>query len=236
MPISIQEGIVNESWNITYDNETVELKVERPRHPHSLFVSNTKGFKRKPWETFFRFLNELVWFYDITVTDISGGMGEFCANMNFLPNEDSYAIQLEDFAQSVDDEIPHLALGFFREGISSKSPFYQFLCYSKILEIPFKDGVKKGKWIDQEIPELKCQQTISSIVSTGNLSIGDWIRSAGRNAVSHGRIKSGEIVRDPNVFQDWDEINQGNILMEELAIKAMIECIGIPRSIRTENI
>lgn len=74
MPISIQNGIVDERWTLNYDGEQVELEVKKPNFPHSLFTKNQKGFKnRHPWEIFFRILNELVWFYDITVQDLNGG-------------------------------------------------------------------------------------------------------------------------------------------------------------------
>lgn len=86
-----------------------------------------------------------MWFYEIEVSDIAGGHSDYSANADFLPNDNSYAIRLAKFKQRVFNENQHLALGFYREGVSSGSAYYAFLCYAKLLEIPFKDGREKGR-------------------------------------------------------------------------------------------
>jgi hypothetical protein len=86
----------------------VKLEVKKPKFPHTLFVRNRRGFKNThPWEIFFRILNELVWFYDITVQDLNGGHGDYSANISFLPNDDSYAIQLINFKQQIFEKDQH---------------------------------------------------------------------------------------------------------------------------------
>ncbi len=232
MPISIKDGIVNERWRLAYDGEDLELEVKKPRYPHALFLSNRSGFlNRHPWEIFFRILNEFVWFYDIKVQDLNGGHGHYSANINFLPCDDNYVTQLLDFKQQVFREDQHLALGFFREGVSSGSAYYAFMCYSKILEIPFKDGRSKGAWIDEEIPNLKGELAISlrdrRIHMLGGKALGMWLKQDGRDALSHANIQSGNTVRDPNSYQDWDEIKWGNEVMRELAEKVIIEKLGV---------
>jgi hypothetical protein len=232
MPISIENGIVKESWTLSYDGEEANLEAGKPRQPHTLFTSNRKGFRdRHPWEIFFRILNELVWFYNIRVQDINGGHGSYCANLNFLPHDDSYAIQLAGFEQSVFDTKQHLALGFFREAVSSGSAYYAFMCYAKILEIPFKDGNSKGDWIEQEIPNLKGELATSvrdrRAHILGGETLGMWLKKEGRDALSHANIQNGKTVRDPNSYYDWDEIKWGNTVMCELAKKVIIEKLGV---------
>ncbi len=232
MPISIENGIVDENWMLTYDGEEVKLEVKQSNLPQTLFITNRKGFRgRHPWEIFFRILNEFVWFYDITIQDVNGGHGEYCANLNYLPNDDSYAIRLFDFKQQVFKDDQHLALGFFREGVSSGSSYYAFLCYAKILEIPFKDGKSKGDWIDHEIPNLKGELAVSlrdrRVHMLGGKTLGMWLKKDGRDALSHANIQSGKTVRDPNSYQDWDEIKWGNTAMRELAEKVIIEKLGV---------
>ncbi|MDD5681105.1 MAG: hypothetical protein PHI59_07670 [Candidatus Omnitrophica bacterium] len=232
MPISIKHGIVNENWTFTYDEEQVKLEIKKPRLPHTLFIQNKIGFKKRhPWEIFFRVLNEFVWFYDITVKDINGGHGDYCANINFLPNIDNYAIKLDNFKQEIFEKDQHLALGFYREGVSSGSAYYAFLCYSKILEIPFKNGKSKGTWIEQEISSLQGDLAVSvrdrKVHMLGGKTLGTWLRENGRNALAHADIQSGRTVRDPNNYQDWDEIKWGNAVMHELAEKAMVDCLKI---------
>ncbi len=232
MPISIRDGIVDETWGFSYDGEEVTLRVEKPRLPHSLRIVNKAGFKnRHPWEVFFRVLNEFVWFYGIEVANIGGGHGNYSANAEFLPSDDSYAIRLEGFRQRVLDDNQHLALGFYREGISSGSTYYAFLCYAKILEIPFKDGKTKGDWIDQAVPKLRTSLAKSMrdrrIHMLGEKPLGRWLKEEGRDALSHANIQSGRVVRDPNSFKDWDDIKWGNTVMHELAEKVIIEELGV---------
>jgi len=177
-------------------------------------------------------LNELVWFSDIEVDDLNGGHGEYSANLNFRASDDSYLIQLERFRQQVTTVEQHLALGFFREALSSGSPFYQFMCYAKILEIPFGNGNAKGVWIDEAIDGLHGDLAVTvrdrKIAMLGVKSLGKWLHEDGRNAISHAKIRTGEFVRDPNSFKDWDEIKWGNTVMRELAEKILVEELQVP--------
>jgi hypothetical protein len=234
MAIDITNGITDETWTVEYDNETLQLTVKRSRHPHCVFSRNKKGFQhRHPWEIFFRFFNELVWFYNITIKDINGGHGDYCANANFLPSDDSYAIDLSSFHQQIFEKNQHLALGFYREGVSSESPYYEFLCYAKILEIPFKDGKKKGIWINEEIPNLKDNLAATfrdrKVHLLGGKTLGEWLKKDRRDALSHANIQNNNTIRDPNCYQDWDEIKWGNRIMHELAEKVIVEKLGVPQ-------
>lgn len=234
MPISIRDGIVDKSWVFAYDGEDVTLHVEKPRYPHTLHIANRTGFRRRhPWETFFRILNEFAWYYGVKVKDLNGAHGKYSANANFLPDDDSYAIRLPDFKQQVFKEAQHLALGFFREGMSSGSAYYAFLCYAKILEIPFKDGTEKGIWIDESIQHLESNLAVSMrdrrIDVLGGKTLGLWLQKDGRNALSHAKIQSGKLVRDPNSYRDWNDIKWGNTVMRELAEKVIVEELSVAR-------
>ncbi len=232
MPISIDNGVTDENWSITYDNREVQVQASKRRFFHTLFARDRKGFgKHHPFVVFFRILNELVWFADIKVDNFNGGHGDYCANLNFRASDDSYLIQLEGFHQQVTTEEQHLALGFFREGQSSGSAFYEFICYAKILEIPFKDGRAKGAWVDQAIAGLQGDLALTvrdrKIEMLGGKNLGKWLHEDGRHALSHAKIRAGETVRDPNSFNDWDEIKWGNTVMRELAEKAIVEELHI---------
>lgn len=236
MSISIEDGIVDESWSFFYDKEKVTLKVEGPKLHHCLFMRNRSGFRGKhPWEIFFRVLNELVWYYDIKVKDISGAHGQFSANANFLPSDDGYAIRLDTFEQQIVRDDQHLALGLYREAVSSGSAYYEFLCYAKILEIPFKDGKSKGAWVDREILNLKGPMAIlmrdRKVDMLGEKSLGMWLKEDGRDALSHANIYGRQLVRNPNNFQDWDDIKWGNTVMSELATKVITDQLGVYKTL-----
>ncbi|MGL6313203.1 methylamine utilization protein MauJ [Vibrio sp. WXL103] len=231
MPISIQDGIVNEKWILPYDGEEVILSIKNSLHPHSFTISNKNGFRGKePWNIFFRVLNEIVWCHRVKVREINGLNSSYCATMNFIPNDDSYALHMDCFKQRVFSDDQHLALGFFREGVSSGSAYYEFLCYAKILEIPFKCGKSKGAWIEQQIPTLEGElaRTLRDRKPhfLNGKKLEDWLRKDGRHALSHANIQGGHTVRDPNSYSDWNEIKWGNAVMHDLAVRA-IKLIGI---------
>ncbi|MEX2578311.1 MAG: methylamine utilization protein MauJ [Verrucomicrobiales bacterium] len=233
MPISIDSGVIDETWIIAYDGREVQVEASKRRFYHTLVTRDRTGFGgNHPFDVFFRVLNELVWFAGIQVDDLNGSHGEYCANLNFRASDDSYLIKLEGFRQQVTTEEQHLALGFFREGLSSGSAFYQFICYSKILEIPFKAGKTKGAWIEQAISGLSGELAVTArdckIAMLGGKSLGIWLQKDGRNALSHANVRAGKAVRDPNCFKDWDEIKWGNTVMRELAEKTIVEKLHIP--------
>lgn len=235
MPISIKGEIFDETWKFVYDDEEVALHVRAPRSFHSLHISNRKGFKKKhPWGIFFRIINEFVWYYGIEVTNLNGAHGDYAANANFMPNDDGYAVRIHHFQQQVFGETQHLALGFYREAVSGGSPYYAFLCYAKILEIPFKDGKAKGVWIENEIRNLRSSLALAMrdrrLHMLGDKPLGAWLKEDGRDALAHANIQSGRVVRDPNSHKDWDDIKWGNAVMSELAQKIIVEKLGVPRS------
>jgi hypothetical protein len=77
----------------------------------------------------------------------------------------------------------------------------EFLCYARILEIPFKTGKEKGIWIDHQILNLKddlavfiCDRKVRML---GKKSLGMWLKEDGRDALSHANIQSNQLVRYP---------------------------------------
>lgn len=237
MSISVQGGIVDETWTFRYDGEEVTLHVQKPHSRHSLRTVNRSGFaNRHPWEIFFRVLNELVWFYRIEVRDIAGGHGDYAANADFRPNDDAYAIELANFKQKIFKDDQHLALGLYREGASSGSTYYAFLCYARILEIPFNNGKQKGAWIEREILNLQGALATSMrdrrMHMLGGKSLAKWLQEDGRHGLSHANIQSGQVVRDPNSYQDWEDIKWGNTVMQELAEKAITDELGVEKRSR----
>jgi hypothetical protein len=233
MPISIENGITEESWEFEYDKESITLEAEKKRFSHCLRTQNRSGFKNKhPWNIFFRILNEFVWFYDIEVNDIEGMDSQFAANAHFRPSDDGYAVRLDTFKQQITQEDQHLALGIHREAVSSGSPYYEFLCYARILEIPFKNGRDKGDWIDNEILKLKGDLAVrmrdQNVRMLDGKDLGTWLKDNGRHALSHAKIQTNELVRDPNSFKDWEDIKWGNTVMAELAEKAIVDQLKVP--------
>jgi len=89
----------------------------------------------------------------------------------------------------------------------------QFLPY---LPEPFlTDGLAKNLR-DRRIKELS------------NKPLADWLYKDGRQALSHATI--GQFIRDPNNYDDWDQIKWANTVMEELAKQCIIDKLKVPKS------
>lgn len=57
---------------------------------------------------------------------------------------------IEELARIPDDEAA-TALAFFREGVSSRSPFYGFLNLYKVIAYIHRDGRARGRWFDETL-------------------------------------------------------------------------------------
>lgn len=182
------------------------------------------------------FLNELSWDFHIQleiVTASSGGGKMTSGAVNTMLRRDTYIIN--DFAQRVFEPAQHLALGFFREGYSSNSPFYTFLSYYKIIEIPFNSGKEKGQWIIDTLPKLNsagAKSSINRMKNQGVNDIADWLFKEGRNALSHASAVRESIV-DPCDYEHWQNIVWANQIVQEIAEVTMHEKLKIPKRRRS---
>lgn len=231
----IEEVFMGKPWQIDYDGFTLEISVERSGKHYvkcSFREINQKSGKRENYKqaynSTFRFFNEIVWFYNAHIFNVGGGHSHNShVGLYYQVDTEQYLL---GFQQKVFDQKQHLALAFYREAECNESPYYRFLCYAKILEIPFEKGTLKGAWIEEQIPKLEDSLATSfrdrKIAALHDKTLADWLQKDGRHAIAHS---NHGIVRDPNNYDDWDDIKWGNTVMEELAIKLMVEVLGVPR-------
>ncbi len=233
MPIE-PKGIWDEKCVFEYDSHQIELQINKPREQHSLFIKN-QGIE-DPWNVGFRFLSEACWLFGIKINKINGGHSDYNTQINYTPSDFSYFMKLLRFKQKIHDPKQHLALGFFREGVSSDSPYYKLLCFAKILEIPFEEMNNKGKggWIDAAIPKLKNSMAIlyrdKKLKILGNQKLGDWLHQEMRHAIAHAQVSTSrqQVIRNPNDYEDWQETVWANTVMMELVTTLMIQQLKIP--------
>lgn len=223
---------MDKPWCIEYDGFNLVINVQKRETEHTVKCNyRSKGnVYKEAFGSIFRFFNELVWFYDLRVSNINGGHSHGShVSLNYNVNSDSYLLT---FKQRVHEEEQHLALAFFREAECNESPYYRFICFAKILEIPFiknQHNVKKT-WVEDNLKKLNNKMAASyrdrKIMSLGNRSLADWLHEDGRHAIVHAR--RGQIVRDPNNYDDWDGIKWANVIMQELAERLIIQKLMVP--------
>ncbi len=224
-----EELFIGHTFNIKYDNFNLEVRVAKMRKEHNVKCSyrSVKDYK-KAFQSIFRFFNELVWFYGMHISDINGGHSQGShVFLNYSANNERYLLS---FAQKVHDEKQHLAIGFYREALCNESPYYRFLCFDKILQVPFQDGKLKGEWLQAQLSflddELAKNFRDRRIKELSDKTLADWLYEDCRHALAHARL--GQFIRDPNNYDDWDQIKWANTVMEELAKKCIINKLGVP--------
>jgi hypothetical protein len=86
--------------------------------------------------------------------------------------------------QLTDDQ--WLALALFREAVNSGSKFYAFLCYYKILDIPFKNNNKdRTDWINRVAPSLTREKDRLADILKTTSDLEEYLRKERVNAIKH---------------------------------------------------
>lgn len=215
-----------------YDKRSLEIIMGKPNDSHQIRAAyHSPQDYKAVFQTISRFLSELSWKLRLEVyADICiHGTGlPNCSFPNHFSRSDRYFIH--DFKQEVFANNQHLALGFYREGYGSQSPFYRFLSFYKILEIPFRDGRDKGKWVNSLITRLsESKDSVEYLRGNGVKDVVMWIFEEGRNGLSHGYEKMQDSIVDITSFDHWQNIVWANEIVQELAEITIIEKLNIPK-------
>lgn len=226
---------INKPWNFDYDGYNLEINVRERESEHTVKCSyRMKGNYKEAYASIFHLFNELVWFYGLRICNINGGHSAGShVSLNYTVNSDQYLLS---FKQEVREKLQHLALAFFREAECNESPYYRFMCFAKIVEIPFKKDqqITKKEWVEGQLSGLKSKTASTfrdrKMKSLADVSLLDWLYKYGRHAIAHARY--GEIIRDPNNYDDWDEIKWANEIMQELAEAIIIQKLRVPKDHR----
>jgi hypothetical protein len=216
---------------VPYNKRPLEVIMGEPNNSHRVRApyNNEQDYKAV-FQTISHFLSELSWKLRLKIyTDfcIHGTGLPDCSSPNHFPRSERYFIH--DFKQEVFTNDQHLALGFYREGFGSKSPFYRFLSFYKILEIPFRDGSDKGKWVESLIPRLsESKGSLRHLRRNGVNDVARWVFEEGRNGLSHAYKKRQGSIVDITAFDHWQNIVWANEIVQEMAEMTMIEKLSVP--------
>jgi len=216
---------------VPYDKRSLEVIMGEPNDSHRVRAAYDSEQEHKAvFQTISHFLSELSWklrlelYVDVCIH--ATGLPD-CSSPNHFPRLKLYFIH--NFKQEIFAKEQHLALGFYREGFGSKSPFYRFLSFYKILEIPFRGGSDKKTWIVSLIPKLsESKDSLEYLRRNGVKDVANWIFKEGRNGLSHAYRKRQESIVDITAFDHWQNIVLSNEIVQELAEMTMIEKLNIP--------
>ncbi|SEV89593.1 methylamine utilization protein MauJ [Luteibacter sp. 329MFSha] len=132
---------------------------------------------------------------------------------------------IEELASIPDDDAA-TALAFFREGVSSRSPFYGFLNLYKAIAFIHRDGRARGRWVDEALPVLTERDAIDRLdeLRAGNIDPSSYLVEQGRHAIAHAER---DVFVNPDKMGDHQRITRDLPVIRALARMAIEEKFGI---------
>lgn len=113
-----------------------------------------------------------------------------------------------------------LALALFKEGVNSRSVFYQFLNFWKVVETVIKDKKTRWEWINSKVPELQLHRERVQDIVNKNTNIAEYLDYSGRCAIAH---VFREPIVNPDDYDDYIRISQDVRVVQDLARAAVEE-------------
>ncbi len=133
-----------------------------------------------------------------------------------------------------DSQKKQLSLALYREGLSFNKPIYAFLCFFKIVQLPFPKEKNPGSY-EEDVSKLK--EWINHTVKHGKLGYTGyhWLKQfsgddVGEYLVRRRHIAAHSILRssadetvDPDLVLDVNQFRKDMDIIEELAKKCIEE-------------
>ena len=117
-----------------------------------------------------------------------------------------------------------LTLALYKEGVNSRSVFYRFLNFWKIIEVALKDKNDRWAWINAKAPKISVHQDRIKHITSANPNIAEYLDYSGRCAIAH--VFRRPFV-DPDDYDDYSRISQDVRIVEELARAAVDEFLPL---------
>ena len=223
------------SYFVEYEGFLIEIKRGASTEGHNLYIETTKNKDNygKTIEIGFRFLSELAWLFNDRVEVLTYGGSSNCRipvqTWNRKFNRILNTIHLEDYEQVAFNNEQKLALGIYREGISSNSKFYEFLSYFKIINMKNHTSSAQENWINNNIHKLhSSKKLLDELKKEGITNFGEHLYASGRCAIAHASLKSGDPIADADSYEDNNRISRELPLIKDLAEIFIQEELKVP--------
>jgi hypothetical protein len=111
-----------------------------------------------------------------------------------------------------------LAMSLHREALTSRSVFYEFLNYWKVIEIVFPDVSARRAWIDSNVDTLHLERERVAEIRQSQAGVADYLYTDSRCAVAH--VNHRPFV-DPDKAEDYYRLSRDARLVKGLARMAI---------------
>lgn len=230
--INTSHDLWQESYELEYDDIKIEIERWDDHHWHQIRAEYvTDADFRTVHEKIRRFLSEICWLYGcnveiLTYWGASNKQSRFDAVPQYF-NRIKWGLYLNDYQQIAFNLKQQVALSIHREAINSKSVFYEFFCYSRIINLIWNQKIQWIQWINDNIKYIKRNkdqlQKIQTIITSNPPSLpSNWINNvwdhlyySSRCAIAHASPDLVQVA-DPDNFEHYDRIFKEVHLMNEL--------------------
>lgn len=182
-----------------------------------------------------RLLSALVWEHKVPIRKLWGGGGgrrpyptvygpRQSGGIQVDPTYLQYALRKQMTPQQ------WLALSLFKEGINSRSKFYSFLCFWKVIELAHPNAAKRKHWVNNVAAATRERETALQILQN-TTDLEDYLRNERRDAIAHvfqekrAGSKKGSRPVNPDDPKHEASINHDIRLMEDFAQQAIQEML-----------
>jgi len=202
-------------------------------HPVLVIPMKESGERDQWYETGLRFLSKLSFDTHQPITVLGGGeswrrpapLNHWPIRQGGLHPGDGYRLRVSETSTAKQD----LAYGLYREAISSKSVYYEFLSYNKIIQLVFgerRNGAKAAMaWVraNKEAARLGDPEAyLRADAPSAGRDPGDYLYDTCRCAIAHVSGEDGKPVVDPDNREDLLRIGKAVEFIGRLA-EALIE-------------
>lgn len=213
------ENFVHPRYEIEYDGHTIEIIRGDHEKAHNMCTQVGQDDYNVALEFMCRCLSEISWLYNTRMEFLTSGGGghKIPVNVQGRFYRILNAIDLTDYKQIAFNKKQKLALGIYREAVNSKSIFYRYLSFSRIINIMHKSGWQQKEWINTNLSKIKqAEKIVDSLHAVGIENIGKHIYESGRCAIAHATYSSGDVA-DSDSMGDRNRLDREMNLIQELA-------------------
>jgi hypothetical protein len=232
--IGLDTGIFwpTEIYKVQFKGHEIEL------HPHgqegcypSLVFNCTKNqlTQEDAVKLCREFLSALSWVEDSKVIEVMHLGGSpfvlLVGGFSGTRSTNTY-FEIEYLPEAINDQA-RLALALYREAIGLNSIPYQFLGYSKIINIIQNKGKDQVQWINSSLQKITEKHLVTLIdeIKTINSDVGDYLYADCRCAIAHAHNPKQLV--NPDLQDDLDRLRKSEPIIKKLAVIAIEDELGI---------
>ncbi len=220
-----------DNYELTYEGRKIEIVRGTRETPHNIHIECPYAFDDSGYEIGFKFFSELAWLSNVSVVYQSGmaGFGKsIISGMRESYNRYGNAIDLTEYVPLKLDERQRLALSLYREGKNSRSKFYEFLSYFKIISIINTKKKQIIKWINDNYNKIDDSSLLEYIREKNIQNVGEHFYISGRCAIAHASFDENDTILNADNLTDNIRIDREVRFMNNFAKYYMEEILIIP--------